>query len=126
MADENGPGDDQLTRTFERAEQSAPPAYEPVTPRTVFRWAIAAGLGLGVVYIGYNAIYTIRDTIVQVLIAIFLAISLDPLVRWMVAHRVKRGQAVLIIFVALLLLVTGFLMLFIPPLVHQAGRLTTD
>jgi predicted PurR-regulated permease PerM len=136
MADENGPGDDQsgddpsgdeqLTRTFERAQESAPPANEPVSPRTVFRWAVAATFGVLVVYLGYQAVYSVRDIIVQVLIAIFLAISLDPLVRWMVAHRVKRGQAVLIIFVALLLLITGFLMLFIPPLVHQAGRLNTD
>jgi predicted PurR-regulated permease PerM len=120
------PSDEQLTRAFERADETAVPAYEPVSPRTVFRWAVAAALGVVVVYLGYQAVYTIRDTIVQVLIAIFLAISLDPVVRWMVAHRVRRGQAVLIIFVVLLLLLTGFLMLFIPPLVHQAGRLTTD
>jgi predicted PurR-regulated permease PerM len=126
MTEENAtrPAEERLTRDFERTDSSA--GYEPVSPRTVFRWSIAAALGVVVVYLGYQAVYTVRDTLVQVVIAMFLAVSLDPVVRWMVSRRIRRGYAVLIIFLAVLVLVTGLLMLFIPPLVHQAGGLTTD
>jgi predicted PurR-regulated permease PerM len=140
MTEENAtrPAEDGLTRDLERTGESGgwrPPTvagsagvagHEPVSPRTVFRWSVAAGLGVVVVYLGYQAVYTVRDTLVQVVIAMFLAISLDPIVRWMVNRRVRRAYAVLIIFVAILLLVAGLLMLFIPPLVHQAGGLNTD
>lgn len=126
MTEENAtrPAEERLTRDFERNDSSG--SYEPVSPRTVFRWSVAAALGVVVVYLGYQAVYTVRDTLVQVVIAMFLAVSLDPVVRWMVSRRIRRGYAVLIIFLAVLLLVTGLLMLFIPPLVHQAGGLTTD
>ena len=126
MTEENAtptPAEERLTREFARTDEAG---YEPVTARTVFRWSIAAALGVVVVYLGYQAVYTIRDTLVQVVIAMFLAISLDPVVRLMVSRRIRRAYAVLIIFVAVLLLVAGLLMLFIPPLVHQAGGLNTD
>jgi predicted PurR-regulated permease PerM len=122
--DEDRRDERRLEHRFAQADDST--AAEPVTPRTVFRWAVAAGLGVVVVYLGYRAVYTIRDVLVQVIIAMFIAVSLDPLVRWMVARRVKRGYAVLIIFVGILVVVGGLLMLLIPPLVHQAGGLTTD
>jgi predicted PurR-regulated permease PerM len=126
MTEENAtrPAEERLTQDFVRADESG--ADEPVSARTVFRWSVAAGLGVVVVYLGYKAVYLVRDTLVQVIIAMFLAISLDPVVRLMVSRRIRRAYAVLIIFVALLLLLTGLLMLFIPPLVHQAGGLNTD
>ncbi len=123
MADSDGTGEQRLTRDFEREGTAE---FEPVTPRTVFRWAVAASLGVVVVYLGYQAVYTIRDVLVQVIIALFIAVSLDPLVRWLVARRMKRGPAVLVIFLAILVVIGGLLMLLIPPLVHQAGGLTTD
>src|SRR5258705_9409870 len=94
--DEDGRDERRLERGFAQSDEAA--AAEPVTPRTVFRWAVAASLGVVVVYLGYQAVYTIRDVLVQVIIALFIAVSLDPLVRWMVSKRVKRGYAVLIIF----------------------------
>src|SRR5258705_8887425 len=93
--EDDRPDEDRLTESFEQVDDV--PAYEPVSARTVFRWSVAAGLGVVVVYLGYRAVYTIRDVLVQVIIAMFIAVSLDPLVRWMVSKRVKRGNAVLII-----------------------------
>jgi predicted PurR-regulated permease PerM len=122
--DEDRRDERRLERGFAQSDEAN--GAEPVTPRTVFRWAVAAGLGVVVVYLGYRAVYTIRDVLVQVIIALFIAVSLDPLVRWMVRKRVKRGYAVLIIFVGILVILGGLLMLLIPPLVHQAGGLTSD
>jgi predicted PurR-regulated permease PerM len=122
--DEDRRDEDRLTRSFEQSEDAV--GYEPVTPRTVFRWSVAAALGVVVVYLGYRAVYTVRDVLVQVVIALFIAVSLDPLVRWMVSRRVKRGHAVLIIFITAFVVIGGLLMLFIPPLIHQAGGLTSD
>jgi predicted PurR-regulated permease PerM len=119
MADEQ-----DLEAGFEQADEQQAP--EPVAPRTVFRWAVAASLGVLLVYVGYQAFFTLSSILVQVLIALFIAVSLDPVVRWMVKRGIKRGWAVAIIWLVGLILVAGLLMVFIPPLVSQGGRLISD
>jgi predicted PurR-regulated permease PerM len=99
---------------------------EPIAPRTVFRWAVAAGLGLLAVYLGYRAVLLMANVFVQIVIAAFIAISLDPAVRWLVRHNLKRSQAVAIIFAGLVALLAIFLWLFLPPLIRQGGSLTSD
>jgi predicted PurR-regulated permease PerM len=63
---------------------------------------------------------------VQIVIALFIAVSLDPLVRWMIARRIKRGHAVAIISVAVLAIVIALLWAVTPSLIHQANALITD
>jgi predicted PurR-regulated permease PerM len=116
MADEK-----DLTRAIEETE---PP--EPVRIGTVFRWAVAAGLGVVAVYLGYHVVYAIRNVLVEVLIAAFVAMSLDPIVRLLIRRGIRRSYAVAIVIVVVLIVVAGLLMLFIPPLVAQGGRLSTD
>ncbi|HZN19145.1 MAG TPA: AI-2E family transporter [Micromonosporaceae bacterium] len=99
---------------------------DPVPPRTVFRWAAAGTLGVLVVLFGALAVYLLRNLLVQIVIAVFIAVSLDPAVRWLIQHRVRRPYAVLVIAVSALLLTAGLLWAVIPPLVTQAGGLTTD
>ena len=41
---------------------------EPVAPRTVFRWAVAAALGVLAVWLAAMAVYTVRSVLVLVLI----------------------------------------------------------
>lgn len=98
----------------------------PVSARTVFHWGAAGALGVLVVILGVGALYLLRTLLVQILIAVFIAVSLDPAVRWLIQHRVRRPYAVLIIAVSGLVLIAGLLLAFIPPLVTQAGGLTTD
>jgi predicted PurR-regulated permease PerM len=116
--------DEGIKSAVQEADEEA--AVEPVSTRSVFRRAVAAGLGLLAVYLGYRAVILMADVVVQVLIAAFLAISLDPVVRWMVRRKVKRGQAVAIIFAGLLAFLALFLWVFLPPLIHQGANLTTD
>ncbi len=92
----------------------------------VFRWTVAAGFGLLVVALVAMAVYSMQTLLVQMLIAIFIAVSLDPLVRWMIGRGIKRAQAVAIIFVTAFAIIAGLLWLFAPDLVRQANALTTD
>src|SRR5690242_15338736 len=65
----------------------------------VFRLGAAAGLGLLAVVVGVLAVYTVRQILVQVVIALFIAVSLDPAVRWLINRGVRRSIAVTVIFV---------------------------
>ena len=67
---------------------------EPVSGRTVFKWSIIASLGVLLVGLATVAAYNVQDLLVQVAVAAFIAVSLDPIVRWMVKLRVRRSLAV--------------------------------
>ncbi len=101
-------------------------ATTPITARVVYRWAVAASLGVVTVYLAYRAVFLLANLIVQVLIAMFLAVSLDPAVRWLVRRGLKRSRAVAVIFVVALALIAGLMVVFIPPLVRQGTSLATD
>jgi predicted PurR-regulated permease PerM len=103
-----------------------PPAHEPVSPRTVFRWAVAASIGVLVVAVTALVIYNVRDLLVQIAVAAFLALSLDPAVRWLIRRRVRRVHAVAIIFVLFVVMIGGLMWLAVPPLASEATKLATD
>ena len=88
-------------------------------PITLFRNGAYVSLGVLAVIAAAAAVYTARGVLIQVLIALFVAISLDPAVRMLTRRGVRRGLAVLLIFVVALGLVAAFLVAVIPALVHQ-------
>ncbi|WP_432830138.1 AI-2E family transporter [Dactylosporangium sp. CA-092794] len=91
-----------------------------------YRLAIAAGLGLLTVAAGGFALYTVRGVLVQVVFALFLAVSLDPAVRLLVRHGMRRSVAVGIIVLVALVILAGFVWSLVPPLVGQAGDLINN
>ena len=101
-------------------------AAGPVDAGQVFRWTVAAGFGLLAVFLVAMAIYSMQTLLVQMLIAVFIAVSLDPLVRWMIGRGIKRSQAVAVIFVVTIAIVAALVWIFAPALVRQANALTTD
>ena len=88
-------------------------------PITLFRSGAYVSLGVLAVIAAAAAMYTVRGVLIQVLIALFVAISLDPAVRMLTRRGVRRGLAVLLIFVVALGLMAVFLVAVIPALVHQ-------
>lgn len=93
---------------------------------TVFRYGVLGGVGLLAVAVGAYAVYTIRGIIVLAMVALFIAVSLDPAVRLLVRHRVRRSWAVGIIFLAACIVVAGLVWAVVPPLVRQATSLSDD
>ncbi|GHJ43831.1 AI-2E family transporter [Catellatospora sp. TT07R-123] len=71
-------------------------------------------------------LWAVRGVLVLVLVSLFVAVSLDPAVRWLVRHRVRRPYAVTAILV---LVLAGAAVLSAgvgPPLARQAGDLVKD
>jgi predicted PurR-regulated permease PerM len=92
-------------------------------PGALYRWGFFAGLGLLSSVAAALVVYTVRDILLRVVVAVFLAVSLDPAVRWLTARGVRRGLAVTIIFTVFLIILAAFLVSVIPPLVNQFGQL---
>src|SRR5215216_8078432 len=103
---------------------STPPDRQQ--PAHLFRSGALVSLGAATTLIGLYALYTVRAILIRILIALFIAVSLDPAVRQLAKRGVRRGLAVTLIFALALLLVSAFLISVIPPLVSQFGNLVDD
>jgi predicted PurR-regulated permease PerM len=102
------------------------PVADRVPPGLVFRWAAAATLGVLVVLLTGYALYTVRSILVLVVIALFVAVSLDPAVRWLIKRGLGRPAAVTIVILFVLTLFGVFIWSIVPPLVEQGGKLFSD
>jgi predicted PurR-regulated permease PerM len=102
------------------------PSRDPVSFAQVFRWGAAAALGVLSVAAAAFAVYTVRSILVLVIISIFIAVSLDPAVRWLVRRGMKRSVAVGVIFLTVFGLLAAFLAAVIPPLVREGTGLFED
>ncbi|MEU1971364.1 AI-2E family transporter [Microbacterium sp. NPDC019599] len=86
----------------------------------------AATLGvLGALLIG-GALLSISTILAYIVLALFLALGLDPIVRLLERHKVKRGAGIGIVFGAFALLMALFLIFVLPPVLAQIGQFFSD
>lgn len=71
------------------------------------------------------AAFAVRAILVLAIFAAFLAIGLDPLVKFL-GRRVPRGIAVLAVFVGVVIVISGFVASITPPLVRQTQHLAEE
>jgi predicted PurR-regulated permease PerM len=92
----------------------------------VFRWATVGTLGVLTVLLSAYSLYTVRSVLVLVLLGLFLAVSLDPAVRWLLRRGLRRATAVTIVSLVVVLMVTGFTWSVVPAIVDQTGKLLAN
>ena len=137
--DQDDPGAQQLTAVADgnREPNAAPPADAApagagagagaaTSPRTMFRWGVYVSLGVLAVALVSISVYNTRGILIEVLIALFIAVSLDPAVRRLNRWGVRRGWAVVVILLITTGIVAGFLVSVIPSMVHQFQVLIHD
>lgn len=96
------------------------PALHPIA--LGFLGTIGVGLALG----GYYVLTNVGALITWIAIALFIALGLDPVVRWMVSKGLSRPLAVTATMFGILALFGGFMALIIPTLVTQITSFITD
>jgi predicted PurR-regulated permease PerM len=125
MAEEQPPGGSDRPIGSAGVDEIARPVTlaERVPPGLVFRWAVAGTLGaLAVLAVAYG-LYVVRGILVLVIIALFIAVSLDPAARWLIRHGVRRSYAVGIVIGVALALFAVFIWSIVPPMVEQGTTL---
>ncbi|HYI50430.1 MAG TPA: AI-2E family transporter [Microbacterium sp.] len=81
--------------------------------------AFIATLGvLGGVVLG-SAIVSITTILIYIVLALFISLGLDPIVRMLERRGVKRGAGILIVFGAFALLAAAFFIFVLPPIIAQ-------
>lgn len=94
----------------------------PTNPRSPFRIAFTAALGVALAYGLVQALVAVRSVLVLLLVSAFLAIGLNPAVEGIERRGLRRSHAVAMVLVAVLLLFTGFVLAVVPPIVDQATQ----
>jgi len=117
--------DDRETRLPPGAEPaSARDPGEParlrieLAPRTiVYLLLVVAGIWLA---------FQLQIVLIVVTVALVLVGTLDPMVAWFERRGLRRGRALVLIFVAIAAVIAGVLLLTVPPLVGQLLHLIED
>lgn len=96
---------------------------EPLAEQSPFRIAFVATMGVAVAALIVDSVIIARQVLILILVAAFLAVGLDPAVRWLVTHGLRRGFAVLVIVLAALGFFGGFVAAVAPPIATQSTAL---
>lgn len=106
-------------------EQSDPPhlgdedIVEPQPSFSPFRAGLFGGLGLLTAYVVYQVMVSITGTLIVIFVAMVLAMALDRAVRRVQRWHLRRGPAVLIVFLALLGALFGVGYMVLPPVIRE-------
>lgn len=84
-----------------------------------FSWGFLAAAGaLVAIWLG-NALVSLSTVMVWIGAALFIALALDPMVRWLAARKMGRGLAIAVVFLVFALVLAGVLALVIPTAITQ-------
>ena len=112
---------DQVPRNSHPEEEG-----DRVRPMVLFRQGLYWSLGAVMTAATAAAVYAARDVLIRVLIALFLAISLDPAVRRLTRWHIRRGFAIVVVVLVTLGSVAALLYAVIPAMVEQFQKMVTD
>src|SRR5690606_11566844 len=107
----------------EQTASSRFPFGRPGRPfrQSPFLFGLTGALGVAVAWGLVQALISVRGVLVLLVVALFLAVGLNPAVEFLQRHRVPRVWAVTIVFLGLLIFVAGFVSAIVPPLVQQGN-----
>ncbi|TDW14175.1 AI-2E family transporter [Kribbella kalugense] len=88
-----------------------------------FVFGFFAALGVLVAWGLWNALGQARSVLILLLVSMFIAVGLNPLVEWFMRRGLKRGLAVGVVFLLMILAVTGVGFAIVPVVTDQINGL---
>lgn len=110
-----GPGPTDTVQASWKAPQE-PPQRDPRggRRRSWVTVGFALGLGASLAWLAVQTVLRVSSMLTLLLLAVFVAISLEPLVVWFTRRGLRRGWAVAIVLTGFIVVLGGFLALVIP------------
>jgi predicted PurR-regulated permease PerM len=127
--DVRGQAEDRIQEAFETAAAVAEETGglgtpgRPINRRSPFMVGMAGALGVAVSYGLVELLIRARSVLIIIGLALFIAAGLDPVVGWLVRHRMPRWAAVLTVVGCVTAVAAAFLAAAIPPLASEATAL---
>jgi predicted PurR-regulated permease PerM len=94
--------------------------------RSPFWMGLMGGLGVGVAFVLGWSIVTAREILELIVLALFIAIGLEPVVALLHRRGIPRWLAVVLVSLAGVGAVAGLMAVAIPPLVNEVDKLIKD
>jgi predicted PurR-regulated permease PerM len=122
----DGPADKPADKPADTPPADAPPSRRfgrpgrPLSTTNVFVIGLVGGLGVLLAYSTFLAVRNAAGILVLIFIALFLAIALNPAVVQLQRWGMRRGAAVALVVLGVVLLFCGGLFAIVPPLVSQS------
>jgi predicted PurR-regulated permease PerM len=88
-----------------------------------FRWGFLVTIGALVAIALATTLASLSTVLISIGVALFIALALDPVVRWLQRHGLSRGISILIVFLAFALIFGGLLSWLIPVAITQIVEL---
>lgn len=98
----------------------------PFDRRAPFMMGLLGGLGLLTAYAAGRVLVTISSALVLIVVALFIAAGLDPLVRLLERRGLRRSLAVLVVIVAVLCVLALFVFALAPVIADQVRAIGTN
>ncbi|MFE6945924.1 AI-2E family transporter [Streptomyces chartreusis] len=95
-------------------------------PRWLPRALVLALALVGVFQLGSWAFHQLTGLLVNILIAFFLALAIEPAVSWMASRGLRRGLATALVFFAVIIVSAGFVTLLGSMLAGQIIKIVED
>ncbi len=98
----------------------------PLNTHSPFMWGLLGGLGVLIaLWIGLMVV-RISGVLVLVVVALFLAVGLNPAVEFLMRRGLKRPWAVLCVILGVVLVFAGFLTILVPIISHQVTAIADN
>ncbi|MFT4084262.1 MAG: AI-2E family transporter [Nocardioides sp.] len=110
-------------------EVDEPPLGVPGPPfsrRAPFVWGVLAGLGLLTAFAIGSIVYSISSVIVQVVVSLFIAAGINPMVVALERRGMRRGFAVIVVILAVLAGLALFVVALVPVISDQVQRISDN
>ncbi len=89
--------------------------------KNAFRIGLIGALGVGLAMLLMTMVGSLATVLTYIGVAFFLALGLDPAVKWLGKHRFPQWAAILTVVVVFLLIVVGAIFAIVPSLVDQTN-----
>jgi predicted PurR-regulated permease PerM len=96
---------------------------KPFDRRAPYLYGLLFGLGALTAVLAGKVLITISSVLVEVVVAMFIAAGLNPLVTWLERRGLRRSLAVLTVIVAVLAVIALFIFALVPVITDQVTRI---
>jgi predicted PurR-regulated permease PerM len=98
----------------------------PLNKRSPFWWGLLGGLGALIAIWIALMVVAIRGVLVLIVVALFLAVGLNPAVELLMRRGLRRAWAVSCVILGVLLVLAGFLTILVPIISHQVSAINDN